>query len=137
MVYTILDVPPSPEVYCDLRKRAGLSPKSLETAKKAMPLTVYGCCIMDTATQTIVGMGRLVGDNAAFLTIVDIAVLPEHQKKGLGKMIMEALMDYVKRSVSDDCYVSLIADGDASFLYEKFGFVSTLPKSQSMFYKRS
>lgn len=136
MGYSVVKQPPSPETYCELRKKAGLSPKSLETAQKALPNTSFGCSIIDNDTNTVVGMGRLVGDDAAFLTVVDIAVLPEHQKKGLGKLIMETLMNHVNEHVNPDCYVSLIADGDASFLYAKFGFVSTLPKSQSMYFKR-
>jgi ribosomal protein S18 acetylase RimI-like enzyme len=135
MSYSVVEKAPSPEKFCELRKRAGLSPKSIEAATAALPNTVYGVSIINDEDNSIVGMGRLVGDKHLFLTVVDIAVFPEHQKKGLGRKIMESLMNYVKNNVTKDCYVSLGADGDAKFLYQKFGFQSTLPKTLGMAYK--
>lgn len=41
-------------------------------------------------------MGRAVGDGL-FYQIVDIAVDPAHQRRGLGKAIMAGLMDQLKR----------------------------------------
>ncbi|KAG1074761.1 hypothetical protein G6F42_025680 [Rhizopus arrhizus] len=69
-------------------------------------------------------MGRIIGDGYLFLQIVDVAVLPEHQKKGLGKIIMRALVDWIDKNTTKDCYVSLFAVGKAYLLYESFGFVS-------------
>ncbi|KAI9478882.1 MAG: acyl-CoA N-acyltransferase [Benjaminiella poitrasii] len=135
MTYSVIEKAPTPEIFCELRKRSGLSPKSVEAAKQALPHTVYGVSIINDEDQSVVGMGRLVGDKHLFLTIVDIAVFPEHQKKGLGKLIMTHLMNYAKHNVTRDCYISLMADGKAQFLYEQFGFVSTLPKSLGMCYQ--
>ncbi|KAL9551391.1 hypothetical protein PS6_005034 [Mucor atramentarius] len=129
--------PPSAKVHCDIRRRAGLTPKSIEVAEKALPLSVYGVSIILDEDQSVVGMGRLIGDGHLFLQVVDIGVLPEHQKKGLGKLIMKALINWIDKNTTRDCYVSLLADGDAHLLYEKFGFVSSMPKSQGMYYARS
>ncbi|MBL1410020.1 GNAT family N-acetyltransferase [Sphingobacterium sp. C459-1T] len=38
--------------------------------------------------EEVVGMGRLVGDGGCHCQIVDVCVLPEHEKKDLGKLIM-------------------------------------------------
>lgn len=135
MSYSVVEGVPTPEKFCELRKRAGLSPKSIQAATAALPHTVFGVYIVDQQGNSIVGMGRLVGDHYLNLTVVDIAVLPEHQKRGLGRKIMESLMNYVHAHVTKDCYVSLGADGDAKFLYEKFGFVPTMPKTMGMYYK--
>ncbi|KAF1804300.1 acyl-CoA N-acyltransferase [Mucor lusitanicus] len=137
MGYTVLEEPPSAKVHCDIRKRAGLTPKSIEVAEKALPLTLYGVSIIHDEDQSVVGMGRLIGDGHLFLQVVDIGVLPEHQKKGLGKLIMKALVDWIDKNTTRDCYVSLLADGDAHLLYQKFGFVPSMPKSQGMIYARS
>lgn len=70
-------------------------------------------------------MGRIVGDGGTAFQIVDICVCPAHQGRGLGKRIMAALTEELERRAPATAYVSLIADGPARFLYEKFGFVDT------------
>lgn len=82
-----------------------------------------------------IGMGRLIGDGGCFFQVVDIAVHPEHQGRGLGKAIMEAIMTYVSQELPDSAYVSLIADVPANKLYEKFGFLETAPRSLGMAYR--
>ncbi len=37
-------------------------------------------------------MGRIVGDGAINFDIVDVAVDPAHQGKGLGRLVMEKLV---------------------------------------------
>jgi len=80
----------------------------------------------------MIGLGRVIGDGGAFVTIVDIVVVPSHQKKGLGKCIMDDLMKWIKNNVPKDAFVSLFADGDAAFLYQKYGFKTTAPWSVGM-----
>lgn len=70
-------------------------------------------------------MGRIVGDNGSFFLIVDMAVLPAHQGKGVGKMIMKELKDWTDKNVPPSGCVLLLADGPAKYLYRKFGFVET------------
>jgi len=84
----------------------------------------------------IVGMGRIIGDGGCFYQVVDIAVLPAHQGRGLGKLIMREIMRYVEEQVPASAYVSLIADGQAQDLYAQFGFTHTAPKSVGMAIKR-
>jgi len=81
-------------------------------------------------------MGRVIGDGGCFYQIVDIAVLKEHQGKGLGKMIMTKIVQYIEENVPVSGYVSLIADGKAQELYARFGFVHTAPRSVGMAFKR-
>ena len=38
-----------------------------------------------TESQPVIAIGCLIGDGALFLQVVDIAVHPAHQRKGLGK----------------------------------------------------
>lgn len=40
-------------------------------------------------------MGRIVGDGALNFDIVDVAVDPLHQGKGLGRVIMETLVAWL------------------------------------------
>jgi GNAT superfamily N-acetyltransferase len=77
-------------------------------------------------------MGRVVGDGGLFLFVVDIAVTPAWQRRGLGRRIMQALMEQVHARAFSYTQVGLIADGPAHLLYEQFGFRSVAPESQGM-----
>ena len=65
--------------------------------------------------------------------MVDIAVAPAYQKRGLGKRIMADLDAWLRANTLDSAYVNLAADGDAKHLYAQFGFVET-PLSVNMEY---
>ncbi len=67
-----------------------------------------------------------------FFEVVDIAVVPEHQKKGLGKMIMDALMSWLTVNAPPTAFVSLIADDGLSRFYEWFGFRVRPPEAPGM-----
>ncbi|MDP3314691.1 MAG: GNAT family N-acetyltransferase [Devosia sp.] len=69
-----------------------------------------------------IGMGRVIGDGGTAFQVSDIAVLPEHQKRGLGKRIVEALVGWLRANAPKSAYISLIADGPAKDLYAQFGF---------------
>lgn len=121
---------PAVEDYRRLREIAGLSPKSQEAAERGLPNTIFAATIRYDADT--VAMGRVVGDNGCFYQIVDIAVDPVHQGKGLGKIIVASLVDFVQAEAPDGAYVSLIADGPAKYLYAKFGFEPVAPESIGM-----
>ena len=128
--YRLVEALPDPETYCHLRREAGLSPKALDAAARGLPNSVFSVCVEHNGTT--VGMGRLIGDGGTAFQVVDIAVLPEHQGKGLGKRIMTAIAEHITEKLDPSAYVSLIADGPAKHLYARFGFVETAPVSVGM-----
>ncbi|WP_424216475.1 GNAT family N-acetyltransferase (plasmid) [Streptomyces sp. BI20] len=128
--YTLRAVVPAVETYRHLRVASGLSPKSVECAELGLPNS-WHAVLVEHAGEPI-GMGRVIGDGGAFFQIVDICVLPEHQGRGLGGRIMTALVEELRARAPRGAYVSLIADGDARFLYEKHGFRETAPASVGM-----
>ncbi|MEL6718573.1 MAG: GNAT family N-acetyltransferase [Bacteroidota bacterium] len=123
------------EVYQSLRVTCGLSAKSKEACLIGLKNSIHS--IMVRKGDDIIGMGRIVGDGGCFCQVVDICVLPKYQGQGIGKVIMKSLVDFIKNNLPETCYTSLIADGDACYLYEKFGFQPTLPESRGMYLKRS
>ncbi len=130
--YSVVARTPSVAEYLHLRAVAGLSPFSEAAAHKGLQGTIFSALIIHEGSA--VGMGRLIGDGGCFFQVVDIAVDPEHQRRGLGKTIMSALMAHVKENLHPSAYVSLIADVPANTLYEKFGFKATAPRSLGMAY---
>jgi GNAT superfamily N-acetyltransferase len=131
--YAIRLETPSIEIYQRLRVGAGLSAKSAEAASLGLPNTIFAVQVL--YADEAVGMGRLIGDGGCFFQVVDIAVLPEHQGKGLGKIIMSQIRKYLEEQLPVTAYVSLIADGKAHALYEQFGFEPTAPASIGMAYR--
>lgn len=123
---------PLPEEYLHLRAAAGLSPFSRAAAELALPNTLFAVLLEDQGRA--IGMGRLIGDGGCFFQVVDIAVDPAYQGRGLGKRIMAALMAHVA-TLPKGAYVSLIADTPADRLYAQFGFVPTAPRSLGMAFR--
>ncbi|MEQ8599597.1 MAG: GNAT family N-acetyltransferase [Devosia sp.] len=128
--YELVLQPPSVEDYLRLRIVAGLSPKTHEQAEKGLPNSWCGVTVVHDGAA--IGMGRIIGDGGTAFQIVDIALDPSHQGKGLGKQIMAALMARLKAEAPEGAYVSLIADGDARHLYAKYGFEPVMPASIGM-----
>ena len=118
------------DTYTTLRLKTGLSAKSKNAAEAGLRNSIHSVMIKNG--ESVIGMGRIIGDGGCFCQLVDICVLPEYQGKGIGKMIMENLTTFIQTELPGSCYVSLIADGNASHLYEKFGFRDTLPGSKGM-----
>ena len=128
--YILVAETPSTADYRHLREVAGLSGKSQEAAEAGLPNSWFAVIVRQG--DAVIGMGRVIGDGGTAFQIVDIAVEPAHQGKGLGKRIMAALMDHLRQHAPATAYVSLIADGDARHLYAKYGFEPVMPASIGM-----
>ena len=118
-------------LYQTMRVTCGLSAKTEEACQIGLDNSLYS--IMLKEDENVIGIGRVIGDGGCFCQVVDICVIPEKQGKGIGKLIMENISKFIKTKLPKSCYTSLIADGDASFLYEKFGFQDTMPESRGMY----
>ena len=121
------------KLYQRLRVECGLSAKSDEACRIGLQNSLYS--VMIQAGDQTIGMGRVIGDGGCFCQVVDICVIPSKQGKGIGKVIMQKISHFIKTELPPSCYTSLIADGDAAYLYEKFGFKDTLPESKGMYFK--
>ena len=121
---------PDVEEFRALRVTAGLSAVSTEAAARGLAGSCVAVSVRDAGR--LVGMGRVIGDGGCFYQVVDMAVEPGYQRRGIGFEIMKRLMQELRETAPKSAYVSLIADGDASKLYEKFGFEFTAPASAGM-----
>lgn len=119
---------PSPKEFCEMRVKAGLSPKSLKAATIALPNSLYAISVRDG--DTLIAMGRVVGDGACNFEVVDVAVDPVYQGQGLGRKVMEYIDGYLSSVALEGSYVSMIADEPA--FYEKLGYRLVSPSSQGM-----
>jgi len=122
----------TPEVdeFIQLRVSAGLSGNSRDAAARGLAGTCFSVCVRDA--DRLVGMGRIIGDGGCFFQVVDIAVDPEYQRRGIGFQVMARLIETLRENAPRTAYVSLIADGEASRLYQKYAFEFTAPVSVRM-----
>ena len=73
----------------------------------------------------IIGMARVCGDGGYTVVIADVIVKPDFQKKGIGRKLMENIMDYLKNNLKDgqEIFVNLMSAKDRETFYEQFGFI--------------
>lgn len=77
-------------------------------------------------------MGRVIGDGGWYFHVVDMAVLPDHQRRGLGDRVLTHLLDTIRRDAPPGAQVSLLADPPGRRLYERHGFVDCAPQMTGM-----
>ncbi len=129
------DAAPAVDEYLALRAAAGLNPFSAQAATRGLAGTWAAACVRDG--ERLIGMGRVVGDDGCFFQIVDIAVHPSMQRQGLGRTIMQKLLDALNARAPAGAFVSLLADSPSEALYRKFGFQASAPVSAGMFRRLS
>lgn len=128
--YTLLTTPPPLENYLGLRKVTGLTPKSAAQGSGALSGSWYFVHLVFNSpfapsSSQVVGMGRLIGDGGWYFHVCDMAVHPDHQRKGLGDFILKELLRRVDEVAPDQPYVNLVADPPGVKLYKRHGFEET------------
>ncbi len=66
-----------------------------------------------------IGFTRVVTDRATFSWICDVFVAPEHRGRGVGKFMMQCVIEHPDLKTTS----MWLATRDAHGLYERFGFV--------------
>lgn len=128
-MYEVIEEIPSVDDFLHLQQISGLTPRTRAAAEKGLPNSLYGVVVRHGGKA--VAMGRIVGDGALNFEIVDIAGDPGNQRRSLGSLIMQTIMDYLEAEAPTGAYITLMADVPA--LYEKFGFALSRPNSEGMF----
>lgn len=120
MNYTLSYENPTVDDYYSLVKECDLIVKDKEAIEIGLKNGLFTITIYQD--NSLIGMGRVVGDGATVFHIIDVAVSPRFQGKGLGKTIMDNIMEYINDHSFKGTYVNLIAETPANYLYEKYGF---------------
>ena len=124
--------PPDLDAYLRLRAESGLSPKTPEQGLAALGGAWAAFHVIDTASGETVAMGRALGDGGWYFHIIDMAVLPSHQRRGIGAAVLAALLDEIASRAPANPYVTLMADEPGRPLYRRFGFTETGPRTVGM-----
>ena len=94
--------------------------RSFETVKRSIENSI--CFGVYDNTDKLVGFARVLTDSAVFAYIMDVFILEDFRKQGLGKQLMDAIM---KHPDIQGLQRVMLATNDAHKLYEKYGFVVT------------
>ncbi len=123
---------PAVEDYLRLRRESGLTPRTPEQAIKALPGSWKACHVAHRHDGQIVGMGRVIGDGGWYFHVVDMAVLPAHQRRGIGDAVLTWLLEEIQRAAPPQAFVSLMADPPGRRLYARHGFTEERDRSLGM-----
>ena len=111
---------PTLEEYKYLRSAVGWKLVDDKSLLKGLDSSTYS--ILAKEADKTIGMGRIVGDGGIFSLIVDIIVIPEYQGQGIGKTIVQNIMDWINANCTVESTVWLFAAEGREGFYEKFGF---------------
>lgn len=150
---------PTVEEFQRLRALAGMSERPREGVERGLPNSLFAVRAVDTEGDpdalggvepgvddratgvdgdttsvedgAVVGMGRVIGDGGSVYHVCDMAVHPDHQRRGLGRRILDAIDRFVDEDAPSGAYVNLMADVDG--FYEGAGYAETRPASKGMY----
>lgn len=129
--YELVERDPTVEEYQRLRCAVGWSEMSDEAVAAGLPHALYSVVVLHDGE--VVGCGRVIGDGGLYFYLQDIALLPEHQGRGLGKRIMDAIIGYLERMAKPGAFIGLMAPQDVAPFYERYGFRVRPERQPGMF----
>jgi ribosomal protein S18 acetylase RimI-like enzyme len=112
---------PSPAEYNALRSAVGWGTYDEGAAAAALPRSLYGVCACHEGK--LVAMARVLGDGGLVFYIQDVIVLPGFQRRGIGSLLMDKVMEYIGAHATDNTYVGLMAAKEKEAFYEQYGFM--------------
>lgn len=121
---------PTVENYCRLRAACGWPVPAAAACETALRNSIFGVVAM--LNGETIGMGRVVGDASLWNYVQDVIVLPEYQRRGLGKRLMETIMAELARTATPGSDVALISAPGMTVFYELFGFFVCQPGKPAM-----
>ncbi|HEV2128329.1 MAG TPA: GNAT family N-acetyltransferase [Thermomicrobiales bacterium] len=112
---------PSPEEHRRIAESVGWARGSdWPSVPRSLERSLFGVVAM--TGDRAVGMGLLVGDGVLYFYIQDLAVNPAWRGRGVGQMIVETLLAYIREVTPAAAFVGLFATPDALQLYQRNGF---------------
>lgn len=107
--------------YNNLRSSVNWNSKDEELIQNA----INNSAIIKTASigSNTIGMARVIGDGIYYF-LVDVVVIPEYQKKGIGKMLLDEIIKEVenKTKKGQTSSINLVSINGIEGFYEKCGF---------------
>ena len=111
------------KAYNDMRELVGWRRLDPQQAQTALNNSIFTTVAYDANEP--VGMARIVGDGGYMYLIVDVMVHPDHQKQGIGRMLLERINGFLGDLASDGrvLMVNLMATPGNEGFYGRVGYV--------------
>jgi GNAT superfamily N-acetyltransferase len=119
---TVIYRPATADEFMRLRESVGWACPGKEDIAVGLKNSLFAVCI--ESNGSLIGYGRIVGDDAFTVYIQDVIVLPPYQRQGIGTIIMNEIMKNIKSRYCKGCMVCLMASKGKEAFYEKYGFVA-------------
>lgn len=110
----------TPDIYKKVRASVGMKEYEESDIVKALQGTLFSVVVCENDEP--VGIGRIIGDGRVAFFIKDVAVVPWMQGNGIGRMMMERMMTFIKSEGASNAYVGLMALKEKEGFYQQFGF---------------
>ena len=94
LVYQMVENRLSAKDFIRLKIATGFMDRPIEQVEKALKNDLFD--VTAVYNGEVIGMGRLVGDGYMYWYLQEIIVLPEFQGLGIGKKIVNRLLDYIR-----------------------------------------
>ena len=101
------------------------------TTETALKSSLFS--IVAIEDETVVGLGRIIGDGGLYFYIQDLIVHPDFQNNGIGKSLMSKLTDYIETKAETGAFIGFMAAKGTAKYYEPFGFTSSDSNAPGMF----
>jgi GNAT superfamily N-acetyltransferase len=101
--------------------------RSFETVKRSVDNSL--CFGLYDNVDRLIGFARVLTDYAIFAYIMDVFILEDFRNKGLGKKLMDYIMQYPDLQGIQRI---MLATKDAHGLYAKYGFKMTVSADKLM-----
>ncbi len=117
--------------YQELRESTNWNQHSDSKVEHALKNDLFSICVLDA--ERVIGIGRVIGDGAIYFYIQDVIVLPDYQKRGIGKIIMKHIEAYLKKNTGDNAFIGLMAAEGVADFYKKFDYRKREVEQPGMF----
>ncbi len=108
--------------YNMLREAVGWGKLCDEQAQQGLDNSAYVISCYDE--NKIVGTARIIWDKGYISYLSDVMVMPEYQRMGIGRHLVEMAIDFMKSQIKEGWKIKIVltaAKGKEAF-YSKFGF---------------
>ncbi|HML04036.1 MAG TPA: GNAT family N-acetyltransferase [Candidatus Bathyarchaeia archaeon] len=129
--YVLVERNPTLEEYQRLHRAVGWMEVETDAIEAGLRNSLFSVCIV--SENEVIGCGRVIGDGGVYFYVQDVVVLPEFQGKGVGRRIMDAIMEYLRTHARNGAFVGLMAAKGVSKFYERYGFKERPSDAPGMF----